>query len=120
MKLLINLSNHPATAWGEAQKAAAEQYGEVMDMAFPQVAPNATEEDIDTLAAEYVSKITELAKGHEVTVHIMGEMTLTYRIISELKHRGIRCVASTTERIVSTDEQGNKVSTFRFNQFRKY
>ena len=120
MRLLINLSNHPATAWAEAQKAAAEQYGEVLDMPFPQVAPDATEDDIDKLAMEYVSKITELAKDHEVTEHIMGEMTLTYQLVQLLKTHGITCLASTTERIVSTDEQGNKVSTFRFNQFRKY
>ena len=120
MKLLINLSNHPLAQWGAEQKAAAEQYGEVQDMPFPQVAPDASEEDIDELAAEYVSKIMELAEDHEVTVHIMGEMTLMFRIVSELKRRGVRCVASTTERIVTTDEQGNKVSSFRFNQFREY
>lgn len=37
--LLVNLSNHPYKDWSEDQKKAAEKYGEVQDMAFPEIDP---------------------------------------------------------------------------------
>lgn len=36
-KLFVNCSNHASTAWSAAQKAAAEAYGEVVDVKFPAV-----------------------------------------------------------------------------------
>ena len=53
-------------------------------------------------------------------VHIMGEMTLTYAIVSRLLKRGVCCMASTTTREVATDTDGNKISVFRFVRFRQY
>ncbi len=118
--LFINLSNHPSERWEEKQKEAAEQYGEVVDMPFPQVNPEDDHLVVEQLAEEYVQKIEELSKDAEVTVHVMGEMTLVYALVSQLKCRGIRCVASTTERQVIEHEDGTRTSTFSFVSFREY
>ena len=50
----------------------------------------------------------------------MGEMTLTFRIVELLKAQGIRCVASTTERIVTDLPDNRKETQFTFVQFREY
>ena len=50
----------------------------------------------------------------------MGEMTLTFRIVELLKAQGIRCVASTTERIVTDLPDNRKETQFAFVQFREY
>jgi len=49
----------------------------------------------------------------------MGEMTFTFQLVERLKAFGIRCVASTTKRVV--EEDGDKRTyTFKFVQFREY
>ena len=117
--VFINLSNHPSSGWSEEQSAAAGAHGEIVDMAFPVVAPDATHEQVKVLAEQCVTEILAQSSGGVTTVHVMGEMTLTYRIVRLLKRRGIRCVASTTERRV-TEVDGKKLSEFRFVQFREY
>jgi len=122
--MLVNLSNHPSAKWGEKQKnTAIEQYGNVEDIPFPQVPPTATSEDIKAMAAAYVKQIRELAKvknNQPFAVHIMGEMTLIFRIISLLKRTNIRCVASTTFRDTIDHPDGSKTFKFEFIQFREY
>ena len=53
------------------------------------------------------------------TVHLMGEMNFTFALITKLKARGIKCVASTTQR-ETVEEGGVKVSKFNFVRFREY
>lgn len=120
-RLFINLSNHPSSTWDEKQKTAAEELGgEIEDMAFPQVKPSDTVVDIDKLAKDYVDKIEALAQGKTVTVHVMGEMALTYRLVRLLTSRGIRCVCSTSNRHVKDEGDGRRVVEFHFEQFRDY
>jgi len=119
-KLFINLTNHPSGEWSEEQLAAARQLGDVEDMEFPDIAPHADEVELDQLAAEYARRIVSRAAGHETTVHVMGEMTFTHRLVTLLQDAGVRCVASTTVRDVSTDIVGNKVVAFHFSRFRDY
>lgn len=122
--MLLNLSNHPSTKWGEKQKnTAIEQYGSIQDMSFPHVQPTATSDDIKKLAANYVKQIRQLAKAKEnqpFAVHIMGEMTLIFRIIKLLKRSKITCVASTTFRDTIDNPDGSKTFKFEFIQFREY
>lgn len=121
--MLLNLSNHPSTTWPEAQRRAAlEQFGEVTDLAFPKVPPEAGLEQIDALAREYLEKISahQSTGGKPFAVHLMGEMTFTYTLINLLRQRGIPCLASTTERTVTEEQDGRKVSHFRFIRFRPY
>lgn len=118
--MLINLSNHPSDLWEGKQLEAAGQFGEIVDIPFPQVGPEASHEDILALAEECVHAIEEKAQDAEITVHVMGEMTLTYAIVARLKEMGIPCVASTTERHVELNDDGTKTSEFCFVRFREY
>lgn len=117
--MLLNLSNHPSPAWDEAQlEAARELYERVVDMDFPSIAPEAGHDEVACLADEYAGRIATLSTPPSV-VHVMGEMTFTYAVVSRLKALGIVCVASTTERIV-VEADGKRTYTFRFARFREY
>jgi len=118
-RLFINFSNHPSCLWGEAQMEAARQYGEVEDFPFPMVSPELSADDVHRLADEYAVLLRK-SFGLQITVHIMGEMTFTFKIVTRLKELGIRCVASTTERKVTCNADGVKQSEFRFVKFREY
>lgn len=119
-RLFINLSNHPRSQWSEAQLAAAVEIGEYKEMAFPSVDPDADDKTIDSLADQCCKDIVEMAETAQVTVHVMGEMSLTYRIVKRLTEKGIRCVCSTTERICSEGENGERTYMFNFKRFRDY
>jgi len=114
----INLTNHPSSGWSEEQLKAAQQYGEIVDLSFPNIEPYFTSKDIYELAETTVDGIR--AFDSNPVVHVMGEMTFTYAIVSRLKALGITCVASTTERLVKMMSDGKKVSEFKFVQFREY
>lgn len=116
--MLINFTNHPFEKWGEEQKEAAiSQYGEVMDIAFPHINPNADELDIKAEAVKYLEEIIKLRPD---AVHIMGEMNFTFQMISFLMQEGIACIASTTSRFVEEFADGTQKSTFKFVKFRSY
>lgn len=119
-KLFINLTNHPSAHWSEKQLEAARGFGEIVDIPFPDILPECTAEDIRALADEYAGKIETKFRETDVTVHVMGEMAFTFALVSRLKEIGIRCVASTTERIVTKNDDGTKLSEFSFVKFREY
>ncbi len=123
--MLLNLSNHPITTWEDNQlNAARTAYGTVVDLAFPQVMPEADETDIDALAQKYfhvvVAHFDQCANENcSNAVHIQGEFTFCFRLVNLLKKSDIECIASTTKREVL--ENGNqKTSVFSFVKFRKY
>ena len=118
--MFINLSNHPSSKWSEEQTEAALQFGDIVDLPFPQVDPNGDETYIARLANEYCQKVTNLAACKPVAVHLMGEMTLTFALAKLLKAIGVPCMAATTERVVVENEPGVKTAIFRFVRFRKY
>ncbi len=118
--MLVNFSNHSSLYWDKTQREAAWEYGEIVDMPFPQITPNAPNEELQMLAQEYVQRIMSFAKSQIVTVHIMGEMTFTFIVVSRLKEKGIKCIASTTERKATYNSDGTKLSEFSFVQFREY
>ena len=118
--LLINLSNHPSAGWGVRQREAAEMYGEIEDMTFPSIPPEAGEREITDLAEEYVARIEERAETRDVTVHIMGEMTFCYAVITRLQSLGIPCLSSTTRRQITEAADGVKEVHFDFETFREY
>lgn len=119
--LLVNLSNHPYKDWSEDQKKAAEKYGEVQDMAFPEIDPAMKIDKIKKeIAAAQIDEIKNMCKERRVTVHIMGEMSYTFYVVSQLKAFGIRCICSTSERDTEDLGGGEKKVTFRFKRFRDY
>lgn len=118
--LFINHSNHPFTSWETSQRSAALEWGDVEDLPFPNVPPFATPEEVRVIADNNLLEIFRKAESHEVTIHIMGELTYTNYLVSRLLSAGIPCVASTTERSVTILKDGRKTSTFRFAAFRSY
>lgn len=116
--MLLNLSNHPSSSWPESQvRAATHQYQTVEDLPFPQINPEWDDDQIEQLAEEYEIKIR---KVNPQAVHLMGEMTFTFKLVNRLKSIGIPCIASTTERIATDGSNGNKTSVFQFVRFRTY
>lgn len=118
--LFLNLSNHSSDKWSKAQLDAARAYGEVVDMPFPVIDPGATTEEIHRLAEEYAEEISSKYPDCDLTVHLMGEMTFCFRLVTLLHARGVRCVASTTQRKTSELEGSKKESIFEFQAFREY
>lgn len=115
--MLINFSNHPSTAWDKEQlEVAISTYGEIKDIPFPIISPEYTEIQITDLAQKYIKVIIDSKPS---AVHIMGEMNFTHKCVNLLKMYGIICLASTSERN-AIEEDGTKLSTFRFIQFREY
>lgn len=116
--MFVNLSNHPSGGWSEEQLSAAKEYGEIVDIHFPNIEPSFTSTMVNSLADDIIKTITSI--GKDFVVHIMGEMTFTYAVVSRLKTLGITCLASTTERNTVITPDGKKVSEFKFVQFREY
>lgn len=122
--MLLNLSNHPSSLWDAKQmQAAAEQYGKVTDMPFPEISPEADTAEIAALARDYFNLVIErLNKSDDAcsAVHLMGEMTFSYYLTGLLQQAGVLCVASTSVRNVISDKDGQKTVSFNFHQFREY
>ena len=115
--MLLNLSNHPSTHWPDNQvQLATKLYHTITDMPFPQISPELNSDQLELLVEEYELLVR---KANPIAVHIMGELTFTYRLVNRLKAIGINCIASTTERKVSI-ENNIKKSQFEFVQFREY
>ena len=115
--MLLNLSNHPSASWSPAQLAAAGGESQVIDLPFPTVSPDGDEAYIEQLVNDYYNKI--ITFQGITAVHIMGEMTFCYKLITKLKAHNIRCLASTTKR-ETVEENGVKISKFNFVRFREY
>jgi CRISPR-associated Csx2 family protein len=121
--MLINLSNHPSSTWNNEQiQAAAEQFGEVVDVPFPDIDPQWNAEQIEQLADEYLLKIEKMAVEHQAkpTVHLMGEYTFCFALVRKLQTIGINCVVSTSQRQATLNPDGTKTIAFNFVQFRPY
>lgn len=116
----INLSNHPSGNWAEAQLAEAQRLGEILDIPFPMIPEHASRDEISALATHFLQVIQQASLGHPCTVHVMGEMTFTFALVTELKKLGYCCVASTTRRLVELQPDGTKNVRFEFCQFREY
>lgn len=120
-KVFINHTNHPSANWSVEQKNAAELFGKIVDIPFPDVPPN-----INTAAVHemVLNKLQEILNLSPVAVLCQGEFNYTVAMAEELKNRGIPVMAATSERVVSeiTESDGStkRVSIFNFVQFREY
>lgn len=119
-KLLLNFSNHPSTGWSSQQKAAASEYGTIVDIPFPTIDENADTATIRTLSEEYRRILLSYGSNKDVTIHIMGEHTLVHSLLSRMQASGYRCIASTTKRIVEEQADGTRNVKFSFSRFREY
>ena len=68
--MFVNFSNHPSRYWDNKQREASQYYGELFDMPFPQISPNASDDELEKLALDYVQRIVSLAESKDITVHI--------------------------------------------------
>lgn len=135
--MLLNLSNHPSANWSADQMQAATQlFGAVEDLTFPQIDPKANHLEIKKLAAEYFKLIKQnsdtikllraqtddgaFSGSSKITIHVMGELTFCFALVQLLKNENIPCVASTTERLVLEEKDGQKTAQFKFVRFREY
>ena len=118
--MFINFSNHSLSTWAEKQIKAAKEYGELEEIVFPNINPQFTTEQVQMLATDYVAKILTHYPTENLTIHVMGELTFCFSVVQQLKEKGVRCVASTTERIVEETADNKKVTQFSFVQFREY
>jgi hypothetical protein len=116
--MLLNLSNHPSISWPENQLLVAKtQFGQVVDVPFPQVDPTLDEDGLADLAGLYAAKLVEMKP---TAVHLMGELTFCFALVRLLQARGVACLASTTHRTTQNLPDGTKVSKFEFVRFRQY
>lgn len=123
--MLINLSNHPSDKWTEKQKEEAlKKYNDIADIPFPAVHPDEDENYIKELAVNCFEKCISLLNkdsgGKENAVHVMGEFTLTFSLVNLLINHGIKCIASTTSRIIKELSNNKSEVSFEFVRFREY
>lgn len=118
--MLINFTNHPVNKWQDIQfQAAEEQFGNIVDLEFPNIDPAWDHHQIEELAEEYLQQIRSKVRNKNDAVLIMGEQTFCFSLICKLQKNGIVCYATTTQRNVS-EKTNKKISTFEFIGFRKY
>ena len=114
--VFINFSNHPSAQWEEKQLEQAREWGEIVDLPFPQVDPAAGEDDVAELADQYLASIMEYQPS---AVLCQGEFCLSYAVITGLKEQGVVVLAACSRR--NTEEIGRiRKSEFIFERFRKY
>ena len=116
MKTFVNFTNHPAEMWESKQRGEAEKYGAIIDIAFPQVDPKMTNEDITEMSKHYESRII---KCNPEMVLCQGEFTLCFAVVESLKEKGIKVAAACSRRIVK-EEGDKKIVRFEFEGFREY
>lgn len=123
--MLINLSNHHSDKWiSEHQVEAINKFSNITDLPFPNILPDEDEKYINELAKSYKIKCFEIfaaaSEKENNAVHIMGEFTFTFALVNLLMSEGIKCVASTTKRIVKELDNNKNEVTFEFVRFREY
>lgn len=120
--MLLNCSNHPYATWSDCQREVAQlQYGEVVDLPFPQVGPTW---GMDALRREVGAYADEIEAISPEAVFAAGEYTFLFMLVDRLLADGVEVVCSTSRRntVESKDEDGNNVkrSVFVFERFRPY
>lgn len=121
MRNFINYTNHPSANWSEAQRQAAQLYGDIIDMDFPEIEPHWDEEQVASLACQQAEKI--IAKK-PVAVLVQGEFTFSYMLISLLLQADIKVLAACsqrcTESVINEKQETIRRSVFKFVRFRQY
>lgn len=119
--MLINLSNHPMEHWDKKQLRETEKYGEIIDMPFPAISPDLSDEELNSLVEEYYKRILEYENP---VVMIQGEFVFVYRLVTKLKKVGIKALASCSQRVASEQMMGDgrvvKTTVFSFAGYREY
>lgn len=116
--VLINFSQRNTRLWSEEQlKAAKKEFGEVINLEFPSLRPNMTQEEIQMLAAISVEEIFQL---NPKAVHIVEGGSFLVMVVHLLMNLGIPSVESTFEKNIAMSKTGEKEVSYKFIQFRAY
>lgn len=119
--VFVNHTNHASENWDREQRQAAEAYGAIFDLPFPDISPTASRSYVADLAKRQAEKILALRPA---AVLCQGEFTYTYALTKLLAERRVPVLAATSRRVsqetLSPDGARRKVSLFRFVQFRQY
>lgn len=115
--VFVNLSNHPSERWPALQRAAALRMARsIVDVAFPDVPPEASAEELDRIVEDVLGRVPEQAT-HAM---VMGEHIVTTMLVAALQRRGVECVASAGPRRIQELADGWRVGRFEFVRFRPY
>ena len=121
MATFINLTNHPSASWSERQMQAAQEYGLVLDLPFPQIATGADSAAIDWLVSDYFERIRA---ADAPVVLVQGEHVFVYRLVHLLEQAKIPALACISLRrvheIVLPNGVTQKTACFSFEGFRSY
>lgn len=125
--MFFNISNHPAhtenSTWSPEQIAEANKLGgEVVDIPFPTVTPEMSDEQIAMIARETARDVAGMAEGTLSAAMVAGEYVTTIRLIAELQKVGISCYFGQSNRIAEERIEDGKtvvVHKFIFAGFRK-
>lgn len=119
--MIVNFTNHPSSNWCDEQVKAATCWGNIIDMAFPDVPAAADDNDIALLADTYSARIRGLSPD---AVLVQGEMTLSFAVVERLRRSNITVLCAASERVCKTSlaEDGSTIrrSVFKFVRFRRY
>ncbi len=119
--MFINFTNHPYNLWSEKEKQAAAVYGKMVEIPFPQIAPDEDEEGLREITKEYGERITAL---HPDAVMVAGDFTTCFMLVDYLLKANIHVIASCARRdtVETKREDGSleKKSIFVFEGFRPY
>lgn len=120
-RIFINHTHHASERWSETQKAAAQAYGDIVDVVVPDIPADWDGEQVAELVRQYVERLLML---NPAAVLCQGEFTYTYAMVRQLEKAGIPVLAACSVRqtVESTDEAGNthRISVFKFVRFREY
>ena len=118
--VFVNFSNHPSGQWSTEQLDAARKIGEVIDVPFPNVDPEASIDDVKQEAEKCLNRIRSY---HPKAVMCQGEFTLSLYVVSRLIRQDIPVYAACSKRdVVKEDSKdgAKKTVVFRFVGFREY
>ncbi len=133
----FNVSNHPSKNWGKKQIEVAKslvatsdgedfwEEGEIIDIPFPNISPEASSKEVENIAEEVVAKVGKPfdcdEQGNRMgrnVVMVMGEFSCAFAITTMLLKKEFPVVVATTERKVEMKE-GKKIVEFSFVKFRQ-
>lgn len=119
--MLINCTNHPYETWREPLRQAAANYGEVVDVPFPQIMPQQTSVQLRQLVEELSAKIEAMEPEAVIAA---GEFTFLFMLVDKLLADGVKvmctCSKRTTTETLLPDGTNEKKSLFVFECFREY
>lgn len=119
--MFVNLSNHPSDHWGQKQRQAAGEFGEIVDMDFPSIDPAWSTTEVTECARKYYEQCIDIIGNRKRTsaIHLTGEPVFCFMLAQMLLRDGYVCLSSTTRRIASVRDKVKK-SRFEFERFRSY